>query len=93
MISDKPWSPSPIPEEDSNDRAIDEAVYKDLGVQDKVKMTIKKEIGHVCDLFQQFINEIALNCITIAKSENKTSTDKMDAVDWLVRNQDFVSPK
>jgi hypothetical protein len=40
---------------------------------------------------QEFINETAMNCLYTITSEEKSVTDKMDALDWLVRDMEFIS--
>lgn len=42
---------------------------------------------------QEFVNEEAMNCIRIIDSKQKTPTQKMDAIDWILRNNEFISPK
>ena len=44
-------------------------------------------------MFHQFVNEIAVNCTSVVRDETKSSTKKMDALDWYARNVEFVSSK
>lgn len=44
-------------------------------------------------MFHQYVNEIAVNCISIVRDETKSVNRKMDALDWYARNVEFVSNK
>ncbi len=59
----------------------------------KMREFIKRETEHIFEFIREFVNEIAMNQISIIKSAKKGSTDKMDSLDWMVRNIEFVSPK
>lgn len=59
----------------------------------KMREFIMRETEHIFEFIQEFVNEIAMNNIAIIKSAKKGSTDKMDTLDWMVRNIEFVSPK
>ena len=59
----------------------------------KLREIIKRETEHVFDFIQEFVNEIASNQIATVKSAKKGPTDKMDALDWMVRNIEFLSEK
>ena len=77
----------PLSEVDSSGnvtRKLDPAVIRKL---------IQSETTHIFEFIQEFVNEIALNSITIVKSNVKDCTHKMDAIDWILRNIEFISPK
>ena len=60
------------------------------------KLNDKETVEGLEDLnqfVQEFINEQALYCITVIKSATKSGTEKMDCVDWILRNIEFASPK
>lgn len=59
----------------------------------KMREFIKRETEHIFEFIQEFVNEIAMNQISTIKSIKKGSTDKMDSLDWMARNIEFVSPK
>ena len=59
----------------------------------KMREFIMRETEHIFEFIQEFVNEIAMNNISVIKSTKKGSTDKMDTLDWMVRNIEFVSPK
>jgi hypothetical protein len=59
----------------------------------KLREFIKRETEHIFEFIQEFVNEIAINSITCVKSTVKDTTAKMDSIDWMVRNIEFVSPK
>lgn len=44
-------------------------------------------------MFHEYVNEIAVNCISTVRDDIKSVTKKMDAVDWYARNVEFVSSK
>lgn len=59
----------------------------------KMREFIMLETEHIFEFIQEFVNEIAMNNISTIKSAKKGSTDKMDSLDWMIRNIEFVSPK
>jgi hypothetical protein len=67
----------------------------DLGANSisKVKRIVRDETEHIFDFIQEYVNEIAMDCIYSIKSDLKTTTQKMDCLDWLARNIEFVSLK
>jgi len=59
-----------------------------------IKKMMDKENEDIVRFLQEFVDERALHCITILKDQNYYScTKKMDCIDWMVRNIEFVSPK
>ena len=63
------------------------------GDYETLQQIINQVTSENFDFFQQFINEICLNCITIVKNINRTATEKMDCIDWVVRNVEFFSDR
>jgi hypothetical protein len=59
----------------------------------RTREIIKKETEHLFSFMQEYVNEEAMQCLTVIKSHKKTTTEKYDALDWMVRNIEFVSPK
>ena len=59
----------------------------------RTREVIKKETEHLFSFMQEFVNEEAMQCLTVIKSSKKTTTEKYDVLDWMVRNIEFVSPK
>jgi hypothetical protein len=59
-----------------------------------IKDIIKTEVEEVESFMKEFVNEQALHSITVLKDQlSLTCTQKMDSIDWMVRNIEFVSPK
>jgi hypothetical protein len=58
----------------------------------KIRELIRTETEHIFEFIQEYVNEIAMNQIGIVKSTKRGSTEKMDALDWMVRNIEFISP-
>ena len=58
-----------------------------------IKELIHLETDHIYDFMQEFVNEMASNCIYSIKNPNKLATEKMDCIDFMVRNIEFVSAK
>lgn len=57
-----------------------------------IKEMIEKETEDIWNFLTQFVNEEAVNCINTLKIEHKyTGNQKMDAIDWMIRNVEFVS--
>ena len=59
----------------------------------KMREFIKMETEHIYDFIKEFVNEIALSHIRSIQSRRKGTTDKMESLDWMTRNNEFVSPK
>lgn len=58
-----------------------------------VKRIVRDETDHIFEFIQEYVNEIASDCIYTIKSEHKSATQKMNCLDWLARNIEFVSMK
>lgn len=56
-----------------------------------VRNLIAQEAKNMLEFFQEFVNEHAINCITIIKSKLRTATEKFDRIDWMMRNVEFFS--
>ena len=59
----------------------------------ELQQAIATEAKEIFEFVQEFVNEEAMNCIRIIDSKQKTPTQKMDAIDWILRNNEFISPK
>lgn len=59
----------------------------------RIKKIVKDETDHHLEFIQQFVNEEAINQMRIMKNDKKSTTQKMDAVDWYSRNIEFVDKK
>ena len=59
----------------------------------RIKRIVRDETEHIFEFIQEYVNEIAMNCIYTVKSDSKANTEKMDSVDWFARNIEFVSMK
>lgn len=44
------------------------------------------------EFIKEYINEIGQQHILIMSSTKKDTTDKMESLDWMVRNMEFISP-
>ena len=60
--------------------------------QKKLREIIKRETEYIQEFVQEYINEAGMNCITVLKSLKRGPTEKMDSVDWVGRNVEFLSP-
>jgi hypothetical protein len=58
-----------------------------------IKQIIRKETEHIFEFIQEYVNEIAMNSVNIIRDDDKTSSQKMEALDWTARNLEFISPK
>lgn len=59
-----------------------------------IKKMMDKENEDIVQFLQEFVDEEALHCITVLSDQATfTCTQKMDSIDWMVRNIEFVSPK
>lgn len=52
---------------------------------------IKAETTRIFEFIQEYVNEIAMNYIYNIKAHDKSSTEKMESIDWMVRNIEFIS--
>jgi len=50
----------------------------------------KDENKKIFDFIQEYINEVSMYQLTTLKSEERSPTHKMDAIDWFARNIEFV---
>ena len=59
-----------------------------------IKEMMDKDNEEIVQFIQEFVDEKALHCITILQDlVNFSCTKKMSAIDWMIRNIEFVSPK
>ena len=59
----------------------------------RIKKLIKDQTDYHLEFVQQFVNEEAMNQMRVMKNDRKSTTQKMDAVDWFARNIEFVDKK
>ena len=59
----------------------------------ELQQAIATEAKEIFEFVQEFVNEEAMNCIRIIDSKQKTPTQKMDSIDWILRNNEFIAPK
>lgn len=63
---------------------------KDL---ENIRKIVLSETEEIVRFTQEFVNEFASNCIYTIQSPSKTSDEKMNAIDFIARNLDFISQK
>jgi len=51
-----------------------------------------EEINQLWSFVQRYVDETAIDMIHVVKSGDRTARDKMDRMDWLARNAEFLSP-
>jgi len=51
-----------------------------------------EEINQLWSFVQRFVDEHAIDMIQIVKSVDNPIKDKMNRMDWLARNAEFLSP-
>lgn len=59
-------------------------------------MNSRERLGNndqIFEFIQEYVNEQAMNCVTLVCSKNRDATCKFDQVDWMLRNTEFISPK
>ena len=59
----------------------------------KLKKIIQYETEDIVKFNREFVDECALKQISTIKSTKRTCTEKMEALEWVVRNIEFISPK
>jgi hypothetical protein len=68
-------------------------------LQDMLKSSVAvteedhSEIARIWDFFQEFVNEQGLFKTRILNFTDISTREKMDAIEWVVRNIEFISPK
>lgn len=72
---------------------LHESVLGTAAPPTNLKAIIRKETEHITEFIKEYVNEIAMNCVSVIRDEDLNATQKMDAVDWMVRNLEFTSPK
>ena len=63
----------------------------DEGVASRMDLLIE-EINQLWSFVQRYVDETAIDMIHVVKSGDRTARDKMDRMDWLARNAEFLSP-
>ena len=51
-----------------------------------------EEINQLWSFVQRFVDEHAIDMIQVVKSVDNPIKDKMNRMDWLARNAEFLSP-
>lgn len=58
-----------------------------------IRKIVVSETEEIVQFMQEFANEFASNCITIIKSTSKSCDKKMDSIDFIARNLEFISQR
>lgn len=53
---------------------------------------VRNELNLLRNFYNEFINEEAFHQLNILTSKNRSSLEKMDSIDWYLRNIEFISP-
>lgn len=63
----------------------------DEGMAGRMDMLIE-EINQLWSFVQRYVDETAMDMIQEVKSADRPTRDKMNRMDWLARNAEFLSP-